>query len=109
MKQNVTFGEIGNGELLELTNEEIRKMVADLRDPEKLAGSKRTITITITAAAPERRNAAKVSYGVTTKLGVREGGECQIFIGGTGEGVESALVPINQQKFDFTAVEREEN
>ena len=45
MRQNITFGEIGNGELLDLVNDELRKLVQDLRNPEKLAASNRTAPI----------------------------------------------------------------
>lgn len=96
-KHNVGIMQLFNGDLVQLIDAQLIELYADMRDPNKLAGSKRELNITIKAAAPEKRKSAKLSYEVKTKLGAREGGECQIYLSGQGEEVESALAPINQQ------------
>lgn len=95
-ENNVGFTQIGDGELLELVNEELRSAYADIRNPNKVAGSPREVVVKIKLAAPEKRKSAKVTYSVASKLGVREGGECHIYLAGQGESVESALAPMNQ-------------
>lgn len=98
MSQNVKFTDIGYGQLEELVNDELIKVFADARDFNKLADSPREVQITIKVLPNQKRNALKTVFAVNSKLGKREGGECQIFIAGEGEEVETALAPMNQQE-----------
>ncbi len=100
---NVQFNEIGYGALEELVNDELVKVFADARDFNKLASSPREVTVTIRIAPDQKRKVLKTTYLVSSKLGKREGGECQIFVNGQGEEVESGLAPMNQQSFEFQA------
>ena len=104
MSENITFGDVGGGELLDLVNADIVDVIKDLRDPNKNSGGTRTLTVTLSFKTNERRKAAKIEYKTSSKLGSRDGGESHIYIDGDGENVKSATAPLNQPSFSFDQV-----
>lgn len=99
--QNVTIQQIGNGELVDLINDELVKLYADARDVNKLSGSARQLTVTIKLVPNQSRRVLEVGYKTSSKLGEREGGKCQVYVNGNGKEVETALVRMDQQSFTF--------
>ena len=99
--RNVTLADIGNGEFIELANDDIVKLLADIRDPNKQAGSTRQLTMTLTFKTNDKRKTVEVEYKTSTKFGTRESGKSLVFVTGEGKEVESAMAPLNQPSFTF--------
>lgn len=104
MSENITFSDIGGGELVDLVNADIVDLIKDLRDPNKNSGGTRTLTVTLSFKTNEKRKAAEIEYKTSSKLGGRDGGKSHIYIDGDGENVKSANAPLNQPSFSFDQI-----
>jgi hypothetical protein len=78
--QSVTLDTIGSGALLELFQEELAKVIANINDPNTSEKSKRTISIGV-VFKPKGRDQADVELTCSAKLAPIAKVDTQIFMG----------------------------
>lgn len=100
--ENITLGEIDEGNLVLLANRELLKVVRDIADPNKVATAERQIVITLKIAPNKQRSAATVKHTVTSKMAPYPPSESDIYLGkdGLGEPIAKPHV-VNQQRMPF--------
>lgn len=79
--ENLTIGEIDEGNLILHANRELIKIIRDIADPNKVATKERTLNITVRFKPNKQRNAASVKYVVTSKVATHAETESDIYLG----------------------------
>lgn len=101
---NLTLGEIDQGDLVLHANREIAKIIRDIADPNKQAQKERTLMIQVKFKPNKQRSAAAIKYAVSHKPAGHIEVESDIYLGkdSLGEPIAKPWVP-NQQAIPFSA------
>lgn len=95
---NITLGEIDNGNVVLQVNEYLKQLVADIADPNKKATKPRSVNLSITFAPSKSRREAEVSYNVSLKPGPHvEREKSVIYIGKAKDGTPIAKPYVPNQ------------
>lgn len=107
---NLTLGEIDQGDLVLHANREIAKIVKDIADPNKIAVKERELNIKVKFKPNKQRSAATVKYSVSSKPAGHVESESDIYLGkdSLGEPIAKPYVP-NQQRIPFGETDEELN
>lgn len=99
---NLTLGEIDQGDLVLHANREISKIIRDIADPNKIAVKERELNIKVKFKPNKQRSAATVKYSVSSKPAGHVESESDIYLGkdSLGEPIAKPWVP-NQQRMPF--------
>lgn len=83
-QQSVSLANLAAGAAVELFDEELRKALANILDPNTEAESTRTITLKVTIKPNDLREMGAVAIEATSKLAPYKGTGTQIYIGSKG-------------------------
>lgn len=105
---NLTLGEIDQGDLVLHANREIAKIIRDIADPNKIAVKERELSIKVTFKPNKQRSAATLKYSVTSKPAGHVQSESDIYLGkdSLGEPIAKPWVS-NQQRMPFVESDEE--
>lgn len=93
----LTATNINNGRLVQHIDEQIKRIVEDIADPNTVPTAKREINVKISFAPSKSRREAKVEYQVTSKLAAPEKEDSYIYVGKVGGRAVASNQHINQQ------------
>ncbi|MEQ1762554.1 MAG: hypothetical protein ABL984_05330 [Pyrinomonadaceae bacterium] len=99
---NLQLVEIDNGDMVRYANRELAKVIRDIADPNKKATMAREMTIKIKFKPNKARNAADLSYNVTSKMAnYEENDDTQIYLGRDklGEPIAKTYQPNQTEMF----------
>lgn len=98
MKKRIKFQDLNGGEYLEVLNQELHKVNENINDPNFVAESARSVTLTVTFAPNKKGNRATLKAAVASKMGKRGLNDTEIYIGREGgEVVSSEHTPVEQE------------
>jgi hypothetical protein len=99
--EHIAVENINGGRLALHINEQIKRLIADVIDPNKPATAKRTLQVTIDVLPSKSRREAKVSYGLGLKLAAPAKEEAYINIGRVGGEPFASNQLIEEQPLPF--------
>lgn len=105
-QENITLGEIDQGKLVLHANRELKRIIADIADPNKKATTSRELQINVKFTPNKQRSAATVKFTVKSKPATHIETESEIYLGKDklGEPIAKPWVP-NQQDMPFVGDE----
>lgn len=102
MEMNVVqLTSINSGALTDLFGREMRKILADIDDPNKIAITKRTMVIKIEFEPAEDRETASVTIDANSKLGKNKPSQGVVVIERNDDGEVSGRVPEKRSGFEL--------
>jgi hypothetical protein len=108
-QDNLTLGEIDQGNLILRSNKAIADVIRDIADPNKQATKPREVTVKIKFTPEKSRKAAEVSYSVSSKPAPHVESKSDIYLGkdSLGEPIAKPWLP-NQQEMPFVEEQEKE-